>query len=172
MNSLEPPIESPIEQKISWARDIIQCRGQELLGDEKLMKNLVMLKQAVAGSREESARLGIGDYCRSCEEQEGGSCCGAGIERNFNAVLILLNLLLKAEIPELRYDPSSCFFLSESGCRLLARHVLCVNFLCRKITSAMNPRRLAALREKEGVELNLIFTLHERLKKNLAGSPK
>jgi hypothetical protein len=60
--------------------------------------------------------------------------------------------------------------LSEKGCSLLARHVICVNFLCHKITSSISPEKIAALREKEGIELNLLFMLQERVKRILNDS--
>ena len=167
MNPLEPSLDSPVEEKIQWAGRTLHGRKQDLLGDRSLTESLWSLKQAVSRSRDQMARLGVSDLCRACEEQEGGSCCGAGIERHYSATLIVLNLLLDAPIPETRPDPASCFFLSEKGCRLLARHVLCVNFLCRKITSRLSARELAALREKEGIELDLVFSLHETLKKKL-----
>jgi hypothetical protein len=170
MNPREPSLESPIEQKISWAGSVLRSRKQDLLGDEKFTGSLLTLKQAVTRSRLEMARLGIGDLCRACEEREGGSCCGAGIENHYSASVLLLNLLLGVELPESRNDPSNCFFLSGSGCRLLARHVICVNYLCHRITSRISARKLATLREREGIELNLVFSLHEGIKKKLEGS--
>jgi hypothetical protein len=167
MTPAQPSFESPVEQKIRWAGRILHRRKQDFLGDERFLESLQSLKQAVTRSRDEMARLGVSDLCRACEEQEGGSCCGAGIERHYSASLILLNLLLEAPIPQSRHDPASCFFLAEKGCCLLARHVLCVNFLCRKITSQVSARALAELREKEGLELDLVFLLHEKLKKKL-----
>lgn len=164
----EPSLESPVEQKIFWAGDIFHRRGRDLLGDVNFAQNFGTLKQAVARSRDEMARIGIAASCKACDEQEGGSCCGAGIERHYSATLLLLNLLLGVELPDTRHDPLSCFFLSEGGCRLIARHVICINYLCHRITSRISARELAALREKEGDELNLIFCLHETVKKKLS----
>jgi len=166
----EPSLESPIEQKISWARDVFHRLRQDLLGDPVLAEKISMMKGAVLQSRCEMARLGIGNYCRACEEQEGGSCCGAGIENHYSATLLLLNLLLNAELPHTREDPQGCFFLSGGGCRLLARHVLCINYLCRRITSRISAQELGALREKEGVEVGLLLAAHERIRTRLAAS--
>jgi len=168
MDLKEPPLESPVEQKISWAREVLDRRKQALLGDHEIAEGLAMLKQAVFESRESMTRAGITALCRACEVQEGGSCCGAGIEKHFSSTLFVLNLLLGARIPETRSDPVSCFFLSEKGCQLLARHVLCLNFLCQKITAQVPADQIAALREKEGIELGLHFVLQERIRKKLA----
>ena len=164
----EPSLESPVEQKISWARGVFHRLRQDLLGDPVLAEKLSMLKGAVLQSRSEMARLGIGNHCRACEEKEGGSCCGAGIENHYSAALLLLNLLLDAELPDTREDSQSCFFLSGAGCRLLARHVLCINYLCYRITSRISAQELGALREKEGVEVGLVFAAHERIRSKLA----
>jgi hypothetical protein len=164
----EPSLECPVERKILWARDILDRRKRALLGDEQVTQWLSTLEQAIHRSRQTMSEAGIADLCRTCEVQEGGSCCGAGIEKHFGSTLLLLNLLMGASIPQRRYDPLSCFFLSEKGCRLIARHVLCVNFLCDKITSRVPADKIACLREKEGIELNLHFFLQERIRKILA----
>ena len=166
----EPSLESPVEQKISWARDVFHRLKHDLLGDPVLAGKLSMLKEAALQSRSEMARLGIGNYCRACEEEEGGSCCGAGLENHYSAALLLLNLLLDMELPRTREDPKGCFFLSKAGCRLLARHVLCINYLCGRITSRMSAQELGALREKEGIEVGLLFAAHERIRSKLASS--
>ena len=110
------------------------------------------------------ASVGVMDECRDCEDREGGSCCGAGLENKYNGVLLLINLLLDIEIPQKSRKPSSCFFLGGEACQLLARHVICVNYLCKKITDRIDPKRIAVLREIEGTELELLFFLHERIK--------
>ena len=50
----------------------------------------------------------------------------------------------------------------------MARHVICVNYVCAKITNRINPNELSRLREKEGLELDLLFLTNERVKKLLA----
>jgi len=167
MNRHVPSLESPVEQKIAWARDVLDRRKELLLGDERIAEELSTLKQAILRSREAMTRAGIAEICRACEAHEGGSCCGAGIEKHFRATLLLVNLLLGARIPYTRHDPLSCFFLAENGCALLARHVICVDFLCQKITARIPESKIAALREKEGVELELLFVLEERIKNKL-----
>jgi hypothetical protein len=168
MDLREPSLEAPVEQKIRWAIDFLSRWKQDLLRDEELAEGLVALKGAIHRSREKMARIGIVDLCRACEKNEGGSCCGAGIEKHFSATLLLLNGLLDVKLPRSRNDPSSCFFLANDGCRLLARHVLCVNFLCHKVTSRIPPEKIAGLQEEEGTELKLLFLLHERLKKKIS----
>lgn len=161
----EIPLESPIEEKIAWAEDCYKKIGDQLLGDERVADLLAQLKEAIHASHMEMAKVGIVDECRDCEQMDGGSCCGIGLEKKFNGTIILINLLLGLKFPGKRKDPSSCFFLGERGCLLLVRHVICVNYICKKIEDHIDPQKIAVLREKEGVELELLFLLNERIKK-------
>ena len=167
MTIIEVPIDSPIEVKVAWAENCCRELRHELLGDEKISESLRLFKESVQDSHKEMTTAGVMDECKDCEQREGGSCCGGGLENRYNGVLLLINLLLDVKIPRKRYDPSSCFFLGQRGCQLVARHVICVNYLCKKITDRIDPQKIALLREKEGVELERLFFLHERIKKKL-----
>jgi hypothetical protein len=113
------------------------------------------------------AHAGIMEFCKLCAQKDGGSCCGIGLENRYTGTLLLINLLLGHSIPTRRSDPSDCFFLGKAGCGLLARQVICINYLCKKITDQIDPQNMAPLREKEGIELGLFFHLNERIKKIL-----
>jgi hypothetical protein len=43
--------------------------------------------------------------------------------------------------------------------------VLCINYVCSKITSRIKSDPLAALREAEGEEILLLFRVNEKLRK-------
>jgi len=159
----EIPLESPIEEKIAWAENCYGEIKEQLLEDREVVDLLKRFKDAARSSHREMAVAGMVDECRECEKKEGGSCCGAGLENKYSGILLLINLLLDVKIPKQGLDPSSCFFLGLSGCRLLARHVICVNYICRKISDRIEPKKIAALQEKEGLELELLFLLHERI---------
>jgi len=167
----ETPSHAPVEAKIAWANDCFDRERGRLLQDHHVADLLEALKNAVHRSREEMLRAGIVDHCRECEEKEGGSCCGAGLEKHYSAMLLLINRLLGVALPQQREEPSSCFFLSSTGCRLLARHVLCINYVCNKITSGIKPDQLTALREAEGKEILMLFRVNETLKKLIKRSP-
>jgi hypothetical protein len=162
------PIESPIEEKITWAENCHRERGVDLLRDEEVGILLKKLKRAINVSHREMAHTGIIEFCRLCEQEDGGSCCGIGLEKKYTGVLLLINLLLGHPIPGRRQDPSGCFFLGKTGCGLLSRQVICINYLCKKVTDQIDPHRLVPLREKEGIEIGLLFHLNERIKKVLA----
>jgi len=160
----------PIVAKIGLAEDFYFLSRNELLKNQKISDLLEALRAAIRDSHGEMRERGIVKLCRQCDEKEGGSCCGSGLEAYYNETLLLINLLLGVGLPKERAEPASCFFLSRHGCGLLARHVICINYLCKKITDHFHPRELASLREKEGVEVELLFRLNEEMKKALAAS--
>ena len=157
-------LSSPIEEKIAWAQHCYQEFGNDLLKEKKLVDLLANLKAAVLASRREMALTGIVEVCRRCELEEGGSCCGAGLENRYDGWLLLINLLLGVKLPETRQQTDSCFLLGKSGCLLMARHVICINYLCKKITDLIDPHTIMDQREKESEEVNTLFMLHESIK--------
>ena len=57
--------------------------------------------------------------------------------------------------------------MGPDGCTLKSRHVLCVNYLCKKITDRVASQKIRTLRDKEGRELDTLFRLHEQIKRSL-----
>lgn len=167
MSISDVSLSSPIEEKVAWAETCcLEFRGK-LLKDKEIADYLIALKKAIYSSHKELAQAGIADVCMECEQSEGGSCCGAGLENRYNGWLLLINLLLEVKLPKKRYDAQSCFFLGANGCLLQARHVICINYICNRVTDCVDLQKLNALREKEGKEINILFLLHERIKKVL-----
>ena len=158
---------SLVTQKIKQAEAYYLAEKENFFSDRKLMELLHDFEIAVQDSRQTMEEIGITTLCRDCEEKEGGSCCGKGLENKYSETLLLINLLLDISLPQTRYDPKSCFFLGKNGCLLAARHVLCVNYLCSKINNKINPDKILLLRQKEGIELDLLFLINERVKKVL-----
>lgn len=159
--------EASIQEKIAWANAWWEEVGDRVLAEEETARMGNLLKAAIERSRRTMAESGILGACRDCE-RNGGSCCGAGLENHYTDLLLLINLLLGVELPTESLDSRSCLFLGDEGCRLLARHVLCVNYLCRGITSRIDPSRIATLRTDEGNEIHLLFRLNEQFYKILS----
>ncbi len=157
--NVNPPV--TIVEKIAVARDRFAAWGEPLREDPRIAGLLVELEAALRTTFETMIELGVVEACRGCEEEEGGSCCGAGIENRYNSTLLLVNLLLGASLPDRRTVERSCFFLGSGGCMLRARHVLCVNYLCDKIETALTHEQLCFLQNTAGRELDLIFALQE-----------
>jgi hypothetical protein len=167
MDNDEIPLSGRIEDKIAWAQHRYKDFKKQLIHDKTIVTYLNNLECSIWAAHKEMKKVGILELCRGCEKNEGGSCCGKGLENKYDGWLLLINLLLNVPLPTSRHDPRSCFFLGENGCLLLARHVICVNYLCTTVTKHISPYKLSILREKEGAELEILFLLQERLKRVL-----
>ena len=160
----KPPLTGPIRAKIAWAEAHRRQVTDAIENDPRLTALIARFRDAVEASRREMAATGIVALCRQCEEEEGGSCCGKGLENRYDPWLLLINLLLGVNLPHSRRRADSCFFLGKPGCLLSARHTICVNYICAKITDRIDPEKISRLREKEGIELDTLFLLHEAVK--------
>lgn len=153
-----------IKEKISWATRAYREYSDVLISDKNVRQLLGNFRRAASKSLSEMIEIGMVDECRKCEEEEGGACCGAGIENRYSGSLLLINLLLGVKLPSKAPDSKSCFFQGIKGCSLSARHVICVNYICKKITDNIPGHKINTLREKEGIELDILFILNERIK--------
>jgi hypothetical protein len=158
------PRSGPIQEKIAWAQDGYRDFKGKLLADRNVVQCLDRLQKAIQESHTVMEDIGLNDLCRACDEREGGSCCGPGLENHYDGWLLLINLLLGRELPTTPQDERSCFFLGKGGCTLLARHVICINYVCHKITDSIPKPWIQHLREKEGDEIECLFLLNERIK--------
>ena len=156
-----------IERKILQAQDFYTSLNGTLTGDPAIHFLLERLQESIGATRNAMFELGVVAQCRHCEEEEGGSCCGSGIEERYDEVLLLINLLLGVSLPTEKKSENSCYFLGENGCTLLARHVLCVNYLCAKLRKALPHEALMVMQDLAGEELSAEFILHEAIKKHI-----
>ena len=155
----------PIDEKIRMAHELFAKWGFGLRQDPRIGSLVLKLRQKIAASQKAMFDVGVAIACRTCEEEEGGSCCGKGIEDKYNPTLLLMNLLLEQPLPAKRHTENSCYFLGEQGCSLAARHVICVNYLCGKIQHTIPLRDIIDLQTTNGEELDAVFILHEAIKK-------
>jgi hypothetical protein len=156
-----------IEEKIRTAQDLFSKWGMILVKDSRISDLLSSLRRNIISSQEAMNRVGVIAACRSCEQEEGGSCCGHGIENKYTPILLLINLLMGQVFPMQRSMDNSCYFLTQSGCYLQARHVICVNYLCSKIYERVQLSGLIHLQEVNGQELHTLFIIHETIKRLL-----
>lgn len=157
----QPPLAAPMPLKLAWALACNEALGADLRLDGVL--GLSDFALAIDASHQAIDASGMLTHCRRCEQERGGSCCGKGLEERYDAPLLLVNLLLGVTLPSVRGDQRSCLFLGPLGCSLLAREVICVNYVCTELSAAINPLALSTLRVKEGLELEALFKLRIRL---------
>ena len=156
-----------IQQKIEQALTLFATWGKKLHGDPGVAALIKKFEERTTDTRNAMRDLGIIALCKDCEEKQGGSCCGAGIENKYNEVLLLVNLLLGAPLPQKRHKTNSCYFLGNEGCTLKARHTLCINYLCSRIEQRLSRENLICLQYTGGEEVDALFILYEQVKKVL-----
>ena len=156
-----------IYEKIEQAHDLYGACGDSLRQNPSIGTLLNKLRGCIENTKDSMLKLGVVAECKHCEEQEGGSCCGTGIENKYDVELLLVNLLLEAPLRDQQSSQNSCYFLGEKGCKLTARHVLCVNYICEKIQKKLTREELIELQTCAGEELDTLFVLHEALKENI-----
>ncbi len=163
MGSAGDPRGVSIQERRAWALEQYRRYGERLRADEVVSRSLVELRDHVVASREAMIAAELVECCRICEEEEGGSCCGRGMEAHYDGVLLLVNLLLDAPIAEEWRDEESCLFLGPSGCCLPARDHICVNYLCMKLGDRISEPALAEMRRSQGRELHTLFLLTDHI---------
>jgi len=164
---MEPSRHLAIEEKIEQARALHDAWAAILRRDDRILALLVRLEWNIRATRQAMRALRVVEACRRCEELEGGSCCGAGIENRYDGFELLINLLLGVSLPDRNTYSDSCHFLQAEGCSLKARHVLCVNYLCTKLEKALSQEDRIALQTLGGEELDTGFALYEAIRKKV-----
>ena len=168
-SQLSPPT---IQEKIEQAHELFETCGDSLRQNPSIRTLLNKLQECIEHTKDSMLKLGVIAECKHCEEQEGGSCCGTGIENKYDVELLLLNLLLAASLRDQQSSENSCYFLGEKGCKLMARHVLCVNYICEKLQKKLTREEIIQLQTCAGEELDTLFVLHEAIKKHMRAHQK
>lgn len=158
---------SSVRERIAEARGLLPDCKAALFRDENLQRLLEEVREKADATHNALIDYGVAAACRRCDEKQGGSCCGAGIEDRCSTVLLLINLLLGSTLPEEHRDEKSCFFLGEKGCCLAVCDTLCTNYLCREVWKMLAHDDLATIQKIAGEEMDAVFVLHEALKKAL-----
>ena len=156
-----------IQDKIKLAQNLYVSWQDALRKQLHINKLLAELEKCIKSSRESMMDLRIIEICKCCDEKEGGSCCGAGMENKFDTYLLLVNLLLGVSLPEYHVRTDSCYLLTDKGCILKMRLVLCIDFLCDKILNALSVEEHLRLQKISGEELVVGFRLYDGIKKFL-----
>ena len=141
-----------IEQETGKAHELFAVFGQELT--ESFAPHIGRYRHAAANTLEAMRRMGVVAECTRCVVERGtGSCCFRGIEKGFDHVLLLANLLMGSSIPEASATPGGCRFLGTEGCRLQGRYYFCVHYLCPELRTMLGTEGCEELLRIVGLEL-------------------
>jgi hypothetical protein len=156
------------DEEFTKAKRYFEKFGKALAGDETLTRMLGNYRAAIEKTNALMHEAGVHRTCGCCASGPGGSCCFEGVEAWYDRYLLLTNLLLGAEIPEVGGFPGHCRFVGEGGCRLIARYAFCVNYLCPTLQKVLGPRGCRALSTVVGEELASGLKVERYLFKRIA----
>ncbi|RUM90092.1 MAG: hypothetical protein DSZ23_02225, partial [Thermodesulfatator sp.] len=154
----------PVEEKLRWAHLLHDFLGAKMKKDRIIKELLEDYREKIAATWLAMDQHGITEECTICAMQDGGSCCGQGIENKFDVITLLVNLLMETKLPDKPWDPTGCWFLGERGCLLTARHVICVNFICKRLYAAVPKQDIQKVQQAMQAETDSGFLLEEYLK--------
>jgi hypothetical protein len=142
-----------IGKEINRAQSLYGRYGQALLHADGLGDLFERYWNAIRNTQEVMNQVRIIETCSGCACEGSGSCCFQGVEEWYDHVLLLMNLVLGIQLPECGDVPNGCLFLGSRGCRLLARHSFCVNYLCPSLKELIKTPHMETLLSVSGDEL-------------------
>ena len=163
----DAPSEGGILQTVEEALRLWRALCRSLLQDERFKYLLGSLRQRIRITRNEMALAGMTKECADCAAAGEGPCCGTRTHYKYDCIILLINILLGISLKRDAPLPGTCHFLTEQGCMLVARHVICVNYICRRLRDRIEHRKLVRVQEAAGKELDMLFALEEYLKERI-----
>jgi hypothetical protein len=142
-----------IEQEINRAKRLYARYAEALTSQDGLGALFEMYRKAIRKTQEVMKQLRVVETCSVCACERSGSCCFQGVEEWYDHVLLLINLVLGRQIPEVRELPGACLFVGSRGCKLIARHSFCVNYLCPNLKDLTKTPPMERLLSASGDEL-------------------
>jgi len=159
-----------VDEELATAKRYFEKYRKAMAGDETLARLLGNYKAAIGKTNDFMREGGVHRTCGGCASGVGGSCCFEGVEGWYDRYLLLINLLLGVEIPEVGIDPGHCRFVGGNGCRLIARYAFCVNYLCPTLQQTLGPAGCCALSSVVGEELASGIQVEHHLFNWIAGA--
>lgn len=153
-----------ILRSISLAH-LLKERYAQVLLNSGVLPLLENLDRCIEASQNSMISAGVVTECADCALNEEGTCCGLRTGNKYDSLILLVNLLLGRSLPEKAQFPDRCYFLTDKGCALKARHVICVNFVCQRLRNSIPIAALIRLQAIAGVEIHTLFLLEENIKK-------
>ncbi len=142
-----------IEELIQSAKKIYASHGDGLSRDKAIRESLSRYHAGIIASNRMMQHSDIVKTCSACAEKKPGSCCMQDVEEWYDPILLLINLLMGSEFPDVREIPGHCLFVGKNGCKLVARYSFCVNYLCPRLKDLLGPSQTQTLMAVAGQEL-------------------
>jgi hypothetical protein len=138
---------------IAKAKEAYAKFGGQIAAHPELAGLLTKFGEQIDATNQLFKDLEVAADCAACCDREKGPCCFDGAQGWYDLRLLLINLLLGVEVPDRPELVDDCWFNSPTGCKLLAKDSICLNFFCPEIQARLSEDELLRLRQQVGREL-------------------
>jgi hypothetical protein len=153
-----------IEQGIKAAKELYLGRQASLKEETTIVEKTENYRAAISKTYRQMERMGILEACSSCARRKSGSCCFRGVEEWYDATHLLINLFMGVDLQINREVEDGCLFVGSKGCKLIARHSFCVNYLCPDLMASLTEAERKTLAAISGEELLLGWELEKSIR--------
>jgi hypothetical protein len=154
---------SSVEEKQRCAEDIYRKYKFLLLSNKDLQKDFDILQKHTQLLNAHMGKMGMGELCSRCAENEGGGCCSHYMAGETDAIQLLMNLLVGVDVKQLRSDDVECCFLGENGCLFSIKPMFCLNYNCTRIHQAAASENIDTLGNLTGKLLGQQYEIEGKL---------
>jgi hypothetical protein len=144
-----------IEQEIKAAKQFYSQYQGIFKGEATIAEKLKKYRAAISRTSLQMEKLGVLEACSICASRKSAGCCFKGVEEWYDAAPLLINMYMGVELPTNREFQDSCLFVGEKGCKLIARHSFCVNYLCPDLMASLPETERKILAGISGEEIML-----------------
>ncbi|KMY68488.1 hypothetical protein AAU61_02130 [Desulfocarbo indianensis] len=152
-----------VSRDIAQAKRVFAELGGQILARPELAGLLARFRRQIEATNRLFGEMDVAADCAACCDREKGPCCFDGAQGWYDLRLLLINLLLGVQVPDRPELVDDCWFNSPTGCKLLAKDSICLNFFCPDIQARLNDAELLALRQQVGRELLACLDLETAL---------
>jgi hypothetical protein len=153
-----------IEQEIKAAKQsYLQYQGI-FRGEATIVEKIEKYRAAISSTFLEMEKLGVLKACSICARRKPGGCCFKGVEEWYDATPLLINVFMGVDLPMVRETQDGCLFVGSKGCKLIARHSFCVNYLCPDLMASLSETERKTLAAISGKEIMLGWELEKSIR--------
>ena len=153
-----------IEQGIKSAKELyLECQAS-LKEETTIVEKTENYRAAISKTYRQMGKMGVLEACSSCARRKSGSCCFRGVEEWYDATHLLINLFMGVDLQMNREVEDGCLFVGSKGCKLIARHSFCVNYLCPDLLASLTEADRKTLAAISGEELLLGWELEKSIR--------
>jgi len=141
-----------IKNEIEKAKRIFDTHQKALSSSLVLTNQLKRYRTCIERTTRTMREIAMISGCTECAKKTG-SCCFREVEKGYDHVLLLINLMIGVRLPQRREIKGNCYFLGKSGCKIVARDSFCINYICNDLKRSLGRSTVSAFSAIAGEEI-------------------